>query len=73
MESETLQLELPSSLMKIAEREGFTKDRIEGMMKSFVIMELTALVSKFDEKNADGMSDKVKVSAWKKTKSRLKV
>jgi G:T/U-mismatch repair DNA glycosylase len=71
MKTETVQFELPKEVMESAERIGFTREKLAEMSKSFTILEVLAATSKLDKTQARAISQKIKASAWKKTKRKL--
>ena len=68
MKSETIQVTIPKEIIKSAEKIGISKQDIKEMMRTFVILDITASLSKLSKKEARIISKKIKVSAWRKTK-----
>ncbi|MBI3413382.1 MAG: hypothetical protein HY051_04880 [Candidatus Aenigmarchaeota archaeon] len=73
MKNETIAVEIPKKILQIAESQGIGKEKISELMKSFAILEVTALTSKMSEKDVKNLSDDMKASAWKKVKQKLKI
>ncbi len=73
MKSETIQVTIPKEIIKSAEKIGISKQDIKEMMRTFVILDITASLSKLSKKEARIISKKIKVSAWRKTKEKLKI
>jgi len=61
-------LEVPSAVLKEAERKGVDLDSIERAGASFMALELASMLSDLSEKDAESLSKKIKASIWKRIK-----
>ncbi len=73
MKTEIISVELPEDLVKMAKEKGIDEKKVSEILKSFAILELTAISSKLNDRSVEGISKSLKASAWKRTKQKLKI
>lgn len=66
-----MKVTLPREIIESAEKIGMSKRDLIETMKSFVILDVVANLSKLNQRRAEFLSKKIKESAWRKTKRKL--
>lgn len=73
MKAETIPVKLPEDALKLAEERGLSREKLGEVLKEFALLEIVSNIGKIDEKQAEKLSDEMKATSWKKTKTKLKI
>ena len=71
MKAETIPVEIPHDVLKLAEEKGISKEKLRETLKEFAMLEIVSALGKLDTKQAEKLSDEIKAMSWKKIKSKL--
>jgi hypothetical protein len=61
-------VEIPIEILRIAERSGISRERMSTLLRDFAVLDVLASSSKLTKKEADKLSRKIKIAAWKRLK-----
>ena len=61
-------MEIPTEILQIAKRSGISRERMSALLRDFAVLEILTSSSKLTKKDAEKLSRKIKVSAWKRLK-----
>ena len=65
MVTETVPVEIPAEILQLAERSGMSREKISVLLRDFAMLDVLASSSRLTKKDAEKLSRKIKVSAWK--------
>jgi hypothetical protein len=68
MVTETVPVEIPIEILRIAERSGLSREKMSALLRDFAMLDVLASSSKLTKKDAEKLSRKIKISAWKRLK-----
>lgn len=66
MVTETVPVEIPVEIIRLAERSGISREKMSALLRDFAVLEVLASSSKLTKKDAEKLSRGIKVSAWKR-------
>ena len=66
MVTETVAVEIPAEILRLAERSGISREKIGALLRDFAVLDIMASSSKLTKKDAERLSREIKVSAWKR-------
>ena len=68
MATETVPVEIPAEVLQLAERNGISREKISALLRDFAVLDVLASSSRLTKRDAEKLSRKIKLSAWKRLK-----
>ena len=68
MATETVPVEIPAEVLQLAERNGISRGKISALLRDFAVLDVLASSSRLTKRDAEKLSRKIKLSAWKRLK-----
>ena len=59
-------MEIPAEILQLAERSGISREKMSALLRDFAVLGILASSSRLTKKDAEKLSRKIKVSAWKR-------
>ena len=72
MKPHTIRITIPKEVVKEARRMGMNESEIRKTVETFTTLQLISVFSKLTRRDAEELSRKIKWTAWKKLKRRMK-
>ena len=66
MLTETVPVEIPAEILRLAERSGISREKMSTILRDFAVLNIVASSSKLTKKDAERFSREIKISAWKR-------